>query len=184
MGCRISFTLVFVVLLCAVPVGDDLVGNLIRNLRVQNIPDVVIMETAHDHNAAPQVGLVDDAAHIGDIAVELIDKVELLVHARLHHVHATGHQRGVHPFDVLNLTGTGKVGLGVVPRHHGLLEGLLACILREVGVVTDELVEVGARRGDGCTEDEVAVGIAELRVKGVRTLLKPSAPFVMSDCSP
>ena len=123
------------------------------------------MEAAHGHDAAPEVGGVDDAEHVGDIAVEGVDKLQFLVHAGTHEVQTAGGKGGLEGLDVLYISRTGVVGLGIVPHHCRFLEGVLGCVLRERGILVDETVEVGARRGECRAEDDIAVGVVELGVQ-------------------
>lgn len=149
----------------SVPLVNDLFCYLILDITVEDVPDVVVMEAAHSNDAAPEVGGVDDAEHIGDIAVEGVHKLQFLVHAGTHEVQSAGGKGGIESLDVLYLSRTGVVGLGIVPHHCRLLEGVLGGVLRERGILVDETVEVGARRGECRAEDDVAVGVVKLGVQ-------------------
>ena len=149
----------------SVPLVNDLFRYLILDIAVKDVPDVVVMEAAHGNDAAPEVGGINDAEHVGDIAVEGVDKLQFLVHAGTHEVQSAGGKGGVESPDVFYLSRAGVVGLGVVPHHCRFLEGVLGGVLRERGILVDKTVEVGARRGECRAEDDVAVGVVELGVQ-------------------
>ena len=89
------------------PLVNDFLCDLILDITVENVPDVVVEEAAHGNDTAPEVGGVDDAKHVGDIAVEGVDKLQFLVHAGTHEVPSAGGKGGIEGLDVLYLSRTG-----------------------------------------------------------------------------